>query len=371
MAEKEKIDAASVLIRKLEEKPEALNHLLNIIDRLDAIDDITAILTAGKDSATDAMVQRLADNVTTGFSVMDSFSGEEQLSMFRTAGDKSSSIKSAIETLDELERSGTLQTLKEMGNLAAGFAKGSTDMMIERMASTAEKLTEVASVLTEDNMSNLVKKAAMVSQSLESSMSKIDELERSGTLQTLKEMGDFVAGFAKGTTDMMIERMASTAEKLTELSTLVLDYDLKPLLDAAQSLNDTGTLSELIDFANALAGARKMMTDGLLDRIVQGGESFIEAVLTQVNIKELIKSFDNSMVDTIEEEKQDKYQKKGGILSLYTLTKDQDIMHGLKFMMILSKNLAKELKTHGKDIYNNIPSIMPAEEKIEHGDYNN
>lgn len=289
MAEKEKIDAASILTRKLEEKPEALNHLLNIIDRLDAIDDITAILTAGKDSATDSMVQRLADNVTAGFSMMDSFSGEEQLSMFRTAGDKSSSIKSAIETLDELERS--------------------------------------------------------------------------GTLQTLKEMGDFVAGFAKGTTDMMIERMASTAEKLTELSTLVLNYDLKPLLDAAQSLNDSGTIPELIDFANALTGARKMMTDGLLDRIVQGGESFIEAVLTQVNIKELIKSFDNSMVDTIEEEKQDKYQKKGGILSLYSLTKDQDIMHGLKFMMILSKNLAKELKTHGKDIYNNIPNIVSAEEK--------
>ena len=106
-----------------------------------------------------------------------------------------------------------------------------------------------------------------------------------------------------------------------------------------------------------------MMTDGFLDRIVQGGESFIEAILTQMNIKELIKSFDNSMVDTIEEEKQDKYQKKGGILSLYALTKDQDIMHGLKFMMILSKNLAKELKTHEKDIYNNIPNIVAEEEK--------
>ncbi len=276
MAENETIDVGAALTNKLKEKPQALEHLLNIIDRLDTLDEFSAMLQAQKDGATDMMVQRVADNITTGLSIMDSFSGEEQLSMIKTVGNSAESLKKSIET--------------------------------------------------------------------------ITELEKSGTLQSLKEMGDFVAGFSRGTTDAMIERMAGTAEKLTELSDLMLNYNLKPLLDTGESFIKSGTLDDLIELANAAAAARRMLTDGLVDRVVNTAQAMVEAIMTQVDVKEAIKSINRSVIKTINNVKEDKYAK-GGILSLLSMAKNPEIMQGLKFMMLLSKNLTSDIKEHADDIF--------------------
>ncbi len=271
-----KIDVGAALTNKLTEKPQALEHLLNIIDRLDTLDEFSAILQAQKESATDVMVQRVADNIMTSLSMLDSFSGEEQLSMIKKIGEKSESLKNGIE--------------------------------------------------------------------------KIDELERSGTLQILKEMGDFAAGFAKGTTDAMIERMAGTAEKLAELTDLTLQYNIKPLLDAGQGFIDSNTLNDLVELANGVASARRMMTDGLIDRAVGTGLDMVEAILTQLDVKELVKALDCSMHETLTEADDEKYHK-GGIFSLISLTKDKDVIFGLKFMMLLAKNLTKNLRENQQSIF--------------------
>jgi len=276
MAENEVIDVAAALTKKLSEKPQALEHLLNIIDRLDTIDQISAIPQALKESMTDAMIQRSADNITTALSVLDSFSGDEQLSMIKTAGMKAESLKKSIET--------------------------------------------------------------------------IAELEKSGTLQSLKEMGDFVAGFSRGTTDAMVERMAGTAEKLAELTELTLNYNLKPLLDTGESFINSGTLNDLVELSNGVAAARRMMTDGLIERAVGTGLELIEALLTQVDIKELINVIDCSTHETLSESADPKYHK-GGVLSLVSMTKDPDVMNGLKFMMLLAKNLSKNLRKNEQDIF--------------------
>ena len=276
MAENETIDVGAALTNKLKEKPQALEHLLNIIDRLDTLDEFSAMLQAQKDGATDMMVQRVADNITTGLSIMDSFSGEEQLSMIKTVGNSAESLKKSIET--------------------------------------------------------------------------IAELEKSGTLQSLKEMGDFVAGFSRGTTDAMIERMAGTAEKLAELSDMMLNYNLKPLLDTGESFVNSGTLNDLVELSDGVAAARKMMTDGLMERIVGTGLELVEALLTQVDIKEIINVINCSMGQSIKEADDPKYHK-GGVLSLMGLTKDPDVMIGLKFMLLLTKNLTRNLRNNEQDIF--------------------
>ena len=350
MAENETIDVGAALTNKLKEKPQALEHLLNIIDRLDTLDEFSAMLQAQKDGATDMMVQRVADNITTGLSIMDSFSGEEQLSMIKTAGNKAESLKKSIETIAELEKSGTLQSLKDMGDFVAGFSKGMTDSMVERMAGTAEKLTELTDSLADENMAGLIKKVQHVSDALGASLDKIAELEKSGTLQSLKDMGDFVAGFSKGMTDSMVERMAGTAEKLTELSDLMLNYNLKPLLDTGESFINSGTLNDLVELSDGVAAARRMMTDGLMERMVGTGLELVEALLTQVDIKEIINVINCSMAQSIKEVADPKYHK-GGALSLIGLTKDPDVMAGLKFIMLLTKNLTKNLRDNEQDIF--------------------
>ena len=350
MAENEVIDVAAALTKKLSEKPQALEHLLNIIDRLDTIDQVSAIPQALKESMTDAMIQRSADNITTALSVLDSFSGDEQLSMIKTAGMKAESLKKSIETIAELEKSGTLQSLKEMGDFVAGFSRGTTDAMVERMAGTAEKLAELTDSLSSENMVGLIKKAQNLAGSLEASLDKIAELEKSGTLQSLKEMGDFVAGFSRGTTDAMVERMAGTAEKLAELTELMLNYNLKPLLDTGESFINSGTLNDLVELSDGIAAARRMMTDGLMERAVGTGLELVEALLTQIDIKSLINVIDCSTHETLSESTDPKYHK-GGVLSLVSMTKDPDVMNGLKFMMLLAKNLTKNLRENERDIF--------------------
>jgi uncharacterized protein YjgD (DUF1641 family) len=120
-------------------------------------------------------------------------------------------------------------------------------------------------------------------------------------LKSLKEMGDLVTGVNKGVTDTMVERIAGTVEKLGELSNL----------------------------------------------------------LTQVDVKEIVESMNRSAMKTIDEAKEKKYRK-GGILSLLSLTRNPEVIRGLKFMMLLSKNLAADINIHKNDIF--ISSII--EEKV-------
>ncbi|MHB1661957.1 MAG: helical membrane plugin domain-containing protein [bacterium] len=264
--------------------------------------------------------------------------------------DKSESLKKSIEMIEELEKSGTLQSLKEMGDLVAGFSKGMTDDIVSRMAGTAEKLAIITDVLSDDNMAGMIKKAQHLSSSLESSLEKIAELEKSGTLQSLKEMGDLVAGFSKGMTDEIVERMMGTAEKLAELTDLTLNYNLKPLLDTGESVVNSGTLADMLELSNGVAAARRMMTDGLMDRAVGTGLDLMEALLTQINIKELLNVIDCSMHKTLTETSDEKYHK-GGVLSLVSLAKDPEVMSGLKFMMLLAKNLTRNLRENEQDIF--------------------
>ena len=205
-------------------------------------------------------INRSYFNVVPSMLVMDSFSGEKQLSMIRTAGEEAESLKAGIE--------------------------------------------------------------------------KIAELEKSGTLQSLKEMGDFVAGFSKVATDSMVERMAETAGKLTELTELMLSYNLKPLLDTGESFIDNGTLDDLVELSNGLAAAKKMMTDRLIERSTGTILSMVEAFLTQVDMKELVNAINSSTQETLRESTDEKYRK-GGIFSLISLAKNPDIMAGLKFMLLL------------------------------------
>jgi uncharacterized protein YjgD (DUF1641 family) len=199
-------------------------------------------------------------------------------------------------------------------------------------------------------MAGLIKKAQHLSGSLESSLDKIAELEKSGTLQSLKEMGDLAAGFSKGMTDQIVERMAGTAQKLAELTELTLNYNLKPLLDTGEAFINSGTLNDLVELSDGVAAARRMMTDGLMERAVGTGLELVEALLTQIDIKELINVINCSTHEALTESAEPKYHK-GGVLSLVAMTKDPDVMNGLKFMMILAKNLTKNLRENEQDIF--------------------
>ncbi len=190
----------------------------------------------------------------------------------------------------------------------------------------------------------LAKKLTEKPQTLEHLLSIIDRLD------TLDEFSAILQAQKESVTDAMIERMAGTAEKLAELTELALNYNLKPLLDTGESFINSGTLNDLAELANAVASAKRMMTDGLIERAVGTGLDIVEAFLTVFDIKELVKTLDRSTYETLNESNDEKYHK-GGIFSLFSLIKDQDVMFGLKFMMLLAKNLTKNLRENQQSIF--------------------
>ncbi len=98
-----------------------------------------------------------------------------------------------------------------------------------------------------------------------------------------------------------------------------------------------------------------MMTDRLVERSTGAILSMVEAFLTQVDMKELINAINSSTQETLKESTDEKYRK-GGIFSLISLMKNPEIMSGLKFMLLLAKNITKNLRKNEHDIFIGSPT---------------
>jgi ketol-acid reductoisomerase len=130
MAENKKIDVVSALVKKLEEKPESLEHLLNIIDKLGIIDEFSAILTFQKEAATDLMVERIADTVGKLAELSNILTDENVVGLIKKTQQISVSLDSSLSIIDKLEKGGIFKSLKDIIDFGAEFSKNISDLII-------------------------------------------------------------------------------------------------------------------------------------------------------------------------------------------------------------------------------------------------
>ncbi|WP_135304631.1 DUF1641 domain-containing protein [Haloarcula amylovorans] len=134
-AERDALEAA------IAENPEAV---ASFVRRLDAVNDLLDVLALGEGALTDEMVVELADTGSTLAESADGLATAETVALAESVGANGTELAEAMETLVELQRSGTLEELAELAEVASLATAALDDEMVTSLASTGASLGEVA-----------------------------------------------------------------------------------------------------------------------------------------------------------------------------------------------------------------------------------
>ncbi|VTT85225.1 hypothetical protein DM2_107 [Halorubrum sp. DM2] len=123
------------------ENPEAV---AGFVDRLDAVNELLDVVALGEGALTDEMAVELAGTASTLAESADGLATDETARLAATVGENGDDLREAIETLIELQRSGTLDELAELGGVGSLATAALDDEMVRSLAATGSSLGEVA-----------------------------------------------------------------------------------------------------------------------------------------------------------------------------------------------------------------------------------
>ena len=123
------------------ENPEAVAAF---VDRLDAVNEFLDVVALGEGALTDEMVAELAGTASTLAESADGLATDETVALAETVGGNGTELREAMETLIELQRSGTLDELAELAGVGSLATAALDDEMVRSLAGTGSALGEVA-----------------------------------------------------------------------------------------------------------------------------------------------------------------------------------------------------------------------------------
>ncbi|MFC5133379.1 MULTISPECIES: DUF1641 domain-containing protein [Haloferacaceae] len=131
------------------ENPEAVAAF---VDRLDAVNELLDVVALGESALTDEMVVDLAGTASTLAESADGLATDETVDLAATVGENGEELREAMETLIELQRSGTLDELAELGAVGSLATAALDDGMVRSLAGTGAALGEVADAAADDEV---------------------------------------------------------------------------------------------------------------------------------------------------------------------------------------------------------------------------
>jgi len=164
------------------QNPEAV---ADFVERLDAVNELLDVLSLGEGALTDEMVRELADTGSTLAESADGLATDETVALATTVGENGDELQAALETVLDLQRSGTLDDLAELGQVASLGSAALDDEMVTSLAGTGAALGEVAQTAADDDTRDGL-------QTVLSSLGAADEAapERVGALGLLRATRD-------------------------------------------------------------------------------------------------------------------------------------------------------------------------------------
>jgi len=130
------------------ENPEAVAAF---VDRLDAVNELLDVIALGEGALTDEMAVELAGTASTLAESADGIATDETVRLAASVGENGDELREAMETLVELQRSGTLDELAELGGVGSLAAAALDDEMVRSLAATGSSLGEVADTAAGDD----------------------------------------------------------------------------------------------------------------------------------------------------------------------------------------------------------------------------
>jgi uncharacterized protein YjgD (DUF1641 family) len=184
---------AETLEAAIAENPEAVAAF---VDRLDAVNELLDVLALGTEALDDEMVAELSSTGATLAESADSLATDETARLAAAVGNNGDDLTAALETLVELQRTGTLDELVALADTASLATNAMDDEMVVSLARTGASLGEVADVAS----------AADTARGLRTLLGAVgdathdDEIEPLGPLGLLRSLwnGDVRVGLGYG-----------------------------------------------------------------------------------------------------------------------------------------------------------------------------
>jgi len=129
------------------ENPEAV---ADFIERLDAVNELLDVVDLGTSAMTDEMVVELSGTAETLAASADGIATDETVGLAESVGANGGELQEALDTLVDLQRSGTLDELGELGDVVSLGTSAMTDDMVRSLAATGSSLGELADTAAQD-----------------------------------------------------------------------------------------------------------------------------------------------------------------------------------------------------------------------------
>jgi Uncharacterized conserved protein len=147
----QEVDGEAVEATDLEaaiaENPEAV---ADFIERLDAVNELLDVVDLGTSAMTDEMVVELSGTAETLAASADGIATDETVGLAESVGENGGELQEALDTLVDLQRSGTLDELAELGDVVSLGTSAMTDEMVRSLAGTGSSLGELADTAAQD-----------------------------------------------------------------------------------------------------------------------------------------------------------------------------------------------------------------------------
>jgi uncharacterized protein YjgD (DUF1641 family) len=129
------------LERVVAENPEAVARF---VERLDAVNELLDVVELGAGALEDDMVAELSRTASTLAEAGDGLATDETVRLAAAVGENGDDLAAAMETLVDLQRSGTLDDLAALGDLVSLASGALEDDMVVELSRTGSRLGEVA-----------------------------------------------------------------------------------------------------------------------------------------------------------------------------------------------------------------------------------
>jgi len=132
----------------IERNPEAVAEF---VEHLDAVNELLDVLSLGESALSDEMVRELSATGSTLAESADGLATDETAALAETVGENGDELREALDTLLELQRSGTLDELAELAEVGSLATAALDDEMVASLAGTGAALGEVAQTASDDD----------------------------------------------------------------------------------------------------------------------------------------------------------------------------------------------------------------------------
>ncbi|NHX37724.1 MULTISPECIES: DUF1641 domain-containing protein [Halolamina] len=144
----ESLPETSELEAAIEENPEAV---ASFVRRLDAVNELLDVLSLGESALSDEMVRELSGTTATLAESADGLATEETVGLAGAVGDNGAELEAALESLVELQQTGTLDELVELAEVVSLGTAALDDEMVRSLADTGGSVGELAQTAADDD----------------------------------------------------------------------------------------------------------------------------------------------------------------------------------------------------------------------------